>query len=465
MAAVGGQPLCQLSGKPFPAAGSMVPSSPSGWEYQCQSDEVKDWVQGLLDLQAAKILCLGHPEDMKLRHIPSHSHVSAEDAYDPRNCMQIDSDSDSDHELSYNSFDWWCNVHDANIDSWEDRYQFIRLHNLERSDHDPQGYRGREHAVHLIYVGSPIFRELDVQEQQWFEFILNRIRSDQYMGHVFDEGQTVDRRWQVQSRLSDAYGFFNRGVHLVRELYNDRPNTFVMKVLPSRSMYRGYAKREVDILFQLKDHPNIVQYCDSYAPYHRHAAPWLVMYYCNQGILISFVHKVKSLPALFIWHVFESLAEAVRYSHTGPMDGYSALWDPVSHIDIIPGNITFHKEDDRNEVYPTVKLTDWGCAVTQSEVNTKRLIGADLPVQDRNCIPPEGYMGSEAADIYQVGLVVKDLLKHTRREHGDLEFFVAVSTSWESCERPRAAVLLDGLRDRREYLTETGHLTYEPLAM
>ncbi|KAF2826471.1 kinase-like protein, partial [Ophiobolus disseminans] len=247
----------------------------------------------------------------------------------------------------------------------------------------------------------------------------------------------------------------------------------VMKVLPSNAMYAGYAAREANVLSLLEGHPNIIQLRIAFIPDHPHSPPWLVTEFCNAGTLHNYISKAQSLPDLFIWHVFESLVEAPRYSHGGPVNGFASLWDPVSHRDIIPGNILLHKESQGLD--PVVKLADWGCAVTKSETMMKGLPGKDLPEQDPCCIPPEGTMGSEAADIYQVGLVIRHLLDSRAcsnsftmrplRKYGDLGFFIDNCLSWLPDQRPRTAVLLEGLRHRTADLMSLGRLKYEELVM
>jgi serine/threonine protein kinase len=303
------------------------------------------------------------------------------------------------------------------------------------------------------------FEHLSRRDQDKITFSLDRVYSNQYITNFLDINQIVGHRWRISSTLSDAEGFFNRGVHMVQDMENSSKSPpYVLKVLPSESTYPGYAEREIAILYTLRDHPNIVQIKDSFVPAQRHVAPWVVMDQCNAGTLKTCMKKnlTKSTcaPELFIWHVFESLVEAVRFCHCGPV-GKTVDWDPISHRDIIPGNILLHKVDGDEDAYPVVKLADFGCAVSQSEVQQKALTSRDLPEEDPEAIPPEGAVASEAADIYQIGLVIEELSRNDLWLGGrrsaklmctfDLRYFVDICVSNDPIARPRAAVLLEAL--------------------
>jgi hypothetical protein len=120
-----------------------------------------------------------------------------------------------------------------------------------------------------------------------------------------------------------------------------------------------------------------------------------------------------------------------------------------------------------------VKLADFGCAVTESEVAEKGLRLGDLPEEDPGAVPPEGAVASEAADIFQIGLVIDELVSNELWLGGrrsaklmcsfDLRYFVDICLSDDPVERPRAAVLLEALQDRRTFLKDRGILRYRKL--
>jgi serine/threonine protein kinase len=149
------------------------------------------------------------------------------------------------------------------------------------------------------------------------------------------------------------------------------------------------------------------------------------------------------------------------------------MWDPVFHRDIIPGNILLHQDVKDEDVYPVVKLADFGCAVTESEVAGKGLTPGDLPEDDPGAVPPGGAVASEAADMYQIGLIIDELVSNELWLGGrrsaklmcsfDLRYFVDICLSNEPVEHPRAAVLLEALQDRRTFLQEREVLKFRKL--
>jgi serine/threonine protein kinase len=89
-------------------------------------------------------------------------------------------------------------------------------------------------------------------------------------------------------------------------------------------------------------HPNLVQFYDGESSTNLHRTPWLVTKYCRQGTLKQ---PIRKNMATNVWlqepslkHIGESLARAVDYLHHGP-DDLPQAWDPVTHRDIILGNV------------------------------------------------------------------------------------------------------------------------------
>jgi hypothetical protein len=394
----------------------------------------------------------------------------------PSSSSSLSCDSHETFEPSQLFHDW-CYINEYIPSAFITTYLFLRELKLCVFPDDPLDYPGLSHAVSLLTSDHHRFEHLSRRDQDKITFSLDRVYSDQYINNFFDINQTVGHRWRISSTLSDAGGFFNRGVHMVQDMeHSPKSPSCVLKVLPSESTYPSYAEREIAILYTLRDHPNIVQLKDSFVPSQRHVAPWAVMDQCNAGTLKTCMKKnltkLTCAPELFIWHVFESLVEAVRFCHCGPV-GKRVDWDPISHRDIIPGNILLHKVDEDEDVYPVVKLADWGCAITQSEVQQKVLTPRDLPEEDPEAIPPEGAVASEAADIYQIGLVIEELSRNDLWLGGrrsaklmctfDLRYFVDICVSNDPVARPRAAVLLEALQDRRAFLQGRGVLRYRGL--
>jgi serine/threonine protein kinase len=397
------------------------------------------------------------------------------------------------------TYDNWCKHYDKNQLATENMYGYLRDIKLYSSLDDPMWYPGLQHAVSLLSDGyakvSKESYECEYEFSRKVDFALSKIYADQEIGNQFDVGQTVNDHWKVVGNLASAEGFFNRGVHLVEDVTGRCKDTCVMKILPSDLMYEGYAHQEIAILNELEHpgHPNIVELKDAREPYHMHrnAPAWIVMNLCNAGTLKACVAKNLSrdrcAPELFVWHVFESLLEAIKYCHMGPLDldpdmWDPAEWDPVYHRDIIPGNILLSNDDTTNEndnttnkPYPTVVLADFGCAVQQSDVDDYNLTEHNMPEVDPRAIPPEGAQATEAVDVYQVGLVIEHLMRNHLWYAGDvsawlrytyeLRNFVYCCIEISPAERPRATELLRHLQERKAELLASGVLKYEPLVL
>jgi serine/threonine protein kinase len=218
----------------------------------------------------------------------------------------------------------WCWNNEYIPTAFITTYFFLRELKLCVLPGDPLEYPGLSHAVSLLTSDRQKFEQLSRRDQTKITFSLDKVYSDHYIANFFNINQTVGHRWRISSTLTDAEGFFNRGVHIVTDIEcSSAPAPCILKVLPSEATYPGYAEREIAILYALRDHPNIVQIKDAFVPSQRHVAPWCVMQECNAGTLKACMAKnltvTKCAPELFIWHVFESLVEAVRFCHCGPV--------------------------------------------------------------------------------------------------------------------------------------------------
>jgi serine/threonine protein kinase len=120
------------------------------------------------------------------------------------------------------------------------------------------------------------------------------------------------------------------------------------------------------------------------------------MEFANRGTLQQLVQAYRddmglALPERFLWHLFESLVEAIRYCHEG-------TGNPVIHNDIRAANIFLFFDPASETDYPIVKLGDFGCSNTLLSdgdaidghvlINDLREIG--LVMQD-SCAGCDGY--------------------------------------------------------------------------
>ncbi|KAH7411750.1 kinase-like domain-containing protein [Phaeosphaeria sp. MPI-PUGE-AT-0046c] len=199
------------------------------------------------------------------------------------------------------------------------------------------------------------------------------------------------------------------------------------------------------------------------------------------------LERKSHVPELFLWHVFESLLAAVHYCHTGPTDQHPGTWDPIYHRDIILGNVLLISHDSPDTPYSTVKLADFGCAMSRYEVEENHFKVEDLPEACESALAPEGAVASAAADVWQVGLTVLRLLaatqlnceeikldmkqlveyfdKYSDSHMWDLRHLLGMCVSKDPANRPTAEQLLHEVRKRRSELMCLGKLKFEALRL
>ena len=126
-----------------------------------------------------------------------------------------------------------------------------------------------------------------------------------------------------------------------------------------------------------------------------------------------------------------------------------------------------------------IKLGDFGCAVSASEVRARELTVAALPVIERDYDPPENSQPAESTDIYQIGFSVLQMyckqngpvyglpemeLEHWRDAPGSTIYSSELGLLLRSCvaerpeDRPRPRALLEWIRTARRTLGMT-HVT------
>jgi serine/threonine protein kinase len=147
-------------------------------------------------------------------------------------------------------------------------------------------------------------------------------------------------------------------------------------------------------------------------------------------------------------------------------------WDPISHRDVITGNILLHKEEGSCNAYPIVKLADFGCATTLREVSQNNLKPKGMPEECPSVVPPEGPVASEDADVYQIGNVGNRLMgsedeegkKHTARFYNKaLKVFADKCVVGDPEERPSAAHMLNEFLVMKRLLVRRRYLRFQEL--
>ncbi|KAL8815914.1 MAG: hypothetical protein Q9223_005005 [Gallowayella weberi] len=188
-----------------------------------------------------------------------------------------------------------------------------------------------------------------------------------------------------------------------------------------------------------KDEDSVVRICEEFAAHG------------DLRLLRDFyIERKLVIPEAFIWHVFWSAASALCYCRHGTDQSANTIegWDPITHMDVKPGNILLTDPDiNINQFYPTVKLSDFGLAYTvpeeghgelrawkstfglgtrhyqAPEVTKTNLIGNFRPGDFRH-VPEDEFHGSHS-DVYSLGVTIYSLLKSIDavRDHPDVGFY------------------------------------------
>ncbi|KAJ8122808.1 hypothetical protein O1611_g9747 [Lasiodiplodia mahajangana] len=143
----------------------------------------------------------------------------------------------------------------------------------------------------------------------------------------------------------------------------------------------------------------------------------LYLPYCNGGDLNKFyheyMHELRPIPEHFIWHVFLTLIEAVRFLQRGALPGTDNEvegWIPIHHRDLALNNIFIHYPD-RNDsefeprrgfesnAFPEIVLGDFGHGA----------IEGDDPIRIRGGRFNEFEQTGDWQDVYSIFSVVKTL--------------------------------------------------------
>jgi serine/threonine protein kinase len=187
------------------------------------------------------------------------------------------------------------------------------------------------------------------------------------------------------------------------------------------------------------------------------------------------------IPESFVWQVFESLVSAVQYLHHGPYPYNTAAfdWDPISHRDIISSNIFLTSSSQAESCdYPfSIKLADFGCAITDSEMAAHNYNVRDLPVVSADYRPPEEAHATEATDMYQIGLVIslmycmmhrpsnhvtdagylnRDYLEGSIGYTSELRMYLEMCLDVDDDERPDSRSFLLRIQSARRLLSNAG---------
>lgn len=225
--------------------------------------------------------------------------------------------------------------------------------------------------------------------------------------------------------LHDLRGSFlganNAGIYLVEDAITGK--LCIEKRLKLFDIEDGYAKREIEVLHQLRYHPNISHLVDftlDEEGYMDGGWPSATIWteYCTEGslqdVIFAYFNARESIPEAFLWHVLASLAEAVRYcqSGTAALLPDQMRWNLVYHRDIQPCNVFLTLEGctDIDGPYPRVVLGDFGCSTTLQHIACGDSHPLYVSRQDSRFEPPEAPAFNMRSDIWQIGMVLYCLI-------------------------------------------------------
>lgn len=146
---------------------------------------------------------------------------------------------------------------------------------------------------------------------------------------------TIPSRYKLLQNLKDDrpyLGLNNAGIYLVQDRFTG--SQLVEKRLRSADVRDGFARREIDLLYQLRGHPNIAQleHYELYAS-KRFKYPFATVWteYCRGGSIADLIEQMMArkeyIDESLCWNVLESLIEAVDFCQAGNGDGRYCYWD------------------------------------------------------------------------------------------------------------------------------------------
>jgi serine/threonine protein kinase len=222
-------------------------------------------------------------------------------------------------------------------------------------------------------------------------------------------------RFEIASTISENFGENNVGILIVGD--NATGRYCVEKRLRPADIAYGSAQREIEIMMQLRNHPNIIQLVDfelkddpKLPECELSARTWTE--YCETGNLLLLVDYLKTseqkIPEPLLWHILRSLAEAVRYLQQGPKESSGTLWNMVYHRDIHLANI-FLSSEPRSSL-PRVVLGDFGLSTTTAHIKSGYNDEGKTSLFEQYFAPPEFPVYYPKSDVYQIGAVLYCLM-------------------------------------------------------
>lgn len=143
-------------------------------------------------------------------------------------------------------------------------------------------------------------------------------------------------RWDTKIEKGQNGGGLNGGINIVAD--RNTGKAYVEKVFPAEGIRKGYALRELEIMYQLRGHQSIVRLEDYYIDFQRRKGT-IVMEYCTMGSMDRLISRhikadYRPIGEHHIWQWFMQIASAMQYCHYGPYPTDPReveKWNPVFH--------------------------------------------------------------------------------------------------------------------------------------
>ena len=142
-----------------------------------------------------------------------------------------------------------------------------------------------------------------------------------------------------------SFGTVHEAVHRITKTKCAAKQLFILDGGRKNDYMCQMAERELQILQNLQEHPNIVKVLDHFV---KQSACWIFLEYCDLGTLKEYLSRTPALDLIVKVKMMLQSASSVAFMHRQD--------PPVIHRDIKLENIMMKREDGE----AIVKLTDFG---------------------------------------------------------------------------------------------------------
>jgi NIMA (never in mitosis gene a)-related kinase len=151
-----------------------------------------------------------------------------------------------------------------------------------------------------------------------------------------DVHETRSSRWETKIEKGRNGGGLNGGINVVADRRTGK--AYIEKLIPANLVSGGYAKKEIEVMKQLRGHDFIVQIVDYYLNHAKKEAS-IVMEFCTMGSLEKLIERhrkanMRPIGEHYIWKWFMQITCALCYCHYGPSPkdpAEMAKWNPIFH--------------------------------------------------------------------------------------------------------------------------------------